>query len=81
MVGDALCGVSFAEFKDVRSEFDAVASRLSCKARPSSLAGDDHENTSSSLITCRTGSSQFVTRGFKFEPEPTALRPRSSLPL
>jgi hypothetical protein len=70
MVGDALCGVSFTEFKDVRSEFDAVASRLRCKAIPSSLAGDDHENTSSSLVTCRTGSSPFVTGGFKFEPEP-----------
>ena len=49
MVGDALCGVSFTEFKDVRSESDAVASRLRCKAIPSSLAGDDHENTSSLL--------------------------------
>ena len=51
MVGDALCGVSLTRFKDVRGELDAVASRLRCKAIPSSLAGGDHENTSSSLVT------------------------------
>ena len=70
MVGDTPCGVSLTKFNDVRGELDAVASRLRCKAIPSSLAGGDHENTLSSLVTCRTGSSQFITVGFKFEPEP-----------
>jgi hypothetical protein len=54
----------------VRGELDALSSCLHCKAKPSSLAGDDHENTLSSLVTYLAGSSPFVTGGFKFEPEP-----------
>jgi hypothetical protein len=70
MDGGTLSGVSLTEFRDVRGELDALSSCLHCKAKPSSLAGDDHENTLSSLVTYLAGSSPFVTGGFKFEPEP-----------
>ena len=63
MVGDTLCGVSLTEFKDVRGELDAVASRLRCKAIPSSLAGGDHENTLSSLVTCGQGPLSLLPEG------------------
>ena len=50
-VGGTLFIVSLTELRDVRGELDAHASRLRCSAIPSSLAGDDHENTLSSLVT------------------------------